>query len=58
MTQHERCRDCSQARHRSEPGALAWMHDRNPDGSVTWLCATCARVNLRSIESRLPDEYW
>lgn len=38
--------------------SLAWLCERGPNGSFIWLCDRCARANLRSIEARLPDEWW
>ena len=28
------------------------------DRRVTYVCVGCARENLRSIEAKLPEEYW
>ena len=28
------------------------------DGRVRYLCTDCARVNIRAIEGKLPEEYW
>ncbi|HEY1969790.1 MAG TPA: hypothetical protein VGH89_17680 [Pseudonocardia sp.] len=58
MTERERCRRCGEARDGSQVSALAWVRDRERDGGVSWLCAGCARQNLRSIESKLPDDWW
>jgi hypothetical protein len=27
-------------------------------GRVSYVCVRCARENLRSIEAKLPEEYW
>jgi hypothetical protein len=28
------------------------------NGRITWLCVDCARLNIRAIEAKLPEEYW
>ncbi|WP_169736779.1 hypothetical protein [Pseudonocardia spinosispora] len=58
MTEPERCRACAAARDAGQASSLAWSRERAPDGGISWLCDRCARVNLRSIEARLPDEWW
>jgi hypothetical protein len=45
------CRGCG----RGTPlPALGWSHDNE----IGWLCETCVRVNLRSIEAKLDTEWW
>ena len=34
-----------------------WSFETNERG-VVWLCATCTRENVRSIEAKLPEEWW
>ncbi|HEY2205067.1 MAG TPA: hypothetical protein VGH99_11410 [Pseudonocardia sp.] len=58
MTRPERCLRCNRAADPSTGEALAWVCDRRPDGGRDWTCPACARDHLRSIESRLPDEWW
>jgi hypothetical protein len=36
---------------------VTWMLDRSARGPV-WTCPDCARRYLRSIESKLDQEYW
>jgi hypothetical protein len=58
MSEPEACRACG---HHRDPGlasSLSWVCDRRPDGRSSWLCADCARYNLRAIEAKLPDEWW
>jgi hypothetical protein len=53
-----RCSRCARSRADAPPAeALAWVMD-NDNGRTTWLCPTCARTNLRSLEGKLPTEYW
>jgi len=35
-----------------------WSLDVDPDRGVQYLCATCTRANVRSIEAKLPQEWW
>ncbi|HEX7353821.1 MAG TPA: hypothetical protein VF288_03195 [Mycobacteriales bacterium] len=38
---------------------LEWTRQAGPRGrGVEYLCGTCARTNLRSIEARLDTEWW
>jgi hypothetical protein len=37
--------------------ALRWMVENTPRGAA-WTCPSCARANLRAIESKLDQEYW
>jgi hypothetical protein len=37
--------------------ALTWTVTKE-DGRTTYLCPSCARDNIRSIEGKLPEEYW
>jgi hypothetical protein len=37
--------------------ALGWTTTKD-GGRVSYLCAACARDNIRAIEGKLPDEYW
>jgi hypothetical protein len=50
------CRRCPEVRHPDD--ALAWVHERDPDGGSAWLCPACARAHVRDIEARLPDGWW
>lgn len=36
------------------PGWTILTEDRR----VSYVCVACARENLRSIEAKLPEEYW
>lgn len=35
-----------------------WSLDVDPDRGVQYLCGTCTRDNVRSIEAKLPQEWW
>jgi hypothetical protein len=37
--------------------ALAWVSERQGE-RMSWLCPVCARVHVRDIEGKLPEEYW
>ena len=37
--------------------ALAWSVENGARARI-WLCPACARVHVRDIEGKLPDEYW
>ncbi|WP_187369722.1 hypothetical protein [Fodinicola acaciae] len=45
------CRGCGR---QATPPALGWSRD----GDGVWLCDTCVRDNLRSIEAKLDTEWW
>jgi hypothetical protein len=34
-----------------------WSMQVSERGQI-WLCETCTRDNLRSIEAKLPEEWW
>ncbi|HEX2849252.1 MAG TPA: hypothetical protein VHN98_01810 [Acidimicrobiales bacterium] len=34
-----------------------WSLESNERG-IGFLCGTCVRANIRSIEGKLPEEYW
>jgi hypothetical protein len=53
-----RCRVCGTARDPRDPDALAWAHERDPDGREHRLCPPCARRHVRDIEAKLPHEWW
>ncbi|HEX4249006.1 MAG TPA: hypothetical protein VH008_14180 [Pseudonocardia sp.] len=58
MNEPDACRACGRQRDPGQASSLSWMCDRRPDGRSSWLCADCARTNLRSIEAKLPDDFW
>ena len=35
-----------------------WSLDVDPDRGVQYLCGPCTRSNVRSIEAKLPQEWW
>ena len=37
--------------------AAGWTVTKE-EGRTTYLCAECARENIRAIEGKLPEEYW
>jgi hypothetical protein len=53
------CSRCGERRAADEDPmrALAWAADRE-SGVLRWLCPRCARDHVRSIEGKLPPEYW
>ena len=50
----------------SRCGALAEDDEELPPGwsfetserGIQWICASCTRANVRSIEAKLPEEWW
>jgi hypothetical protein len=56
MSEPERCRMCGTQRRGAAGLGGSWERDR--DGRTSWVCPGCARTNLRSIESKLPEEWW
>jgi hypothetical protein len=34
-----------------------WSFATGPRG-LEWLCLECTRTNVRSIEAKLPEEWW
>ncbi len=52
------CGVCGRPRESDPLAALAWVHERDGRGARRWLCPDCARVHVRDIESKLPDEWW
>jgi hypothetical protein len=58
MTEAQHCRVCGDIRNPAQASAMAWARERDPGGRLRWLCAGCARNNLRAIEAKLPEEYW
>ena len=56
MTRH--CARCGVVGEGPEGGMPeGWSLDVGERG-VTYLCETCTRVNVRSIEAKLPQEWW
>lgn len=37
---------------------LEWTMQTSRGGRIEFLCATCARTHVRSIEARLDPEWW
>jgi hypothetical protein len=35
-----------------------WMRDTDARRGPVWVCASCARHHVRSIEARLDQEWW
>ncbi|HEV2781387.1 MAG TPA: hypothetical protein VGX25_18550 [Actinophytocola sp.] len=55
---HVRCSRCGRSRADDPPfRALAWVVENAERGRI-WLCPDCARIHVRDIEGKLPDEYW
>ncbi|HEX9697654.1 MAG TPA: hypothetical protein VGB64_15230 [Actinomycetota bacterium] len=52
------CRMCG-ATATCVPGGLppGWSFSAEP-GGITFMCDDCARRNIRSIEAKLPSEWW
>lgn len=40
------------------PAMAGWMSERDPRRGTIWVCPTCAREYLRSVEARLDQEWW
>jgi len=56
MTRH--CARCGVVGEGPEGGMPeGWSLDVG-DRGVTYLCETCTRANVRSIEAKLPQEWW
>ncbi|MEN3271639.1 MAG: hypothetical protein V7636_400 [Actinomycetota bacterium] len=56
MTRH--CERCGTSGDAPEDGMPAdWSLDMT-DRGVTYLCRTCTRDNVRSIEAKLDQEWW
>jgi len=52
------CKRCGRSRADAPPAeALAWSMEVARAGQ-SWLCPGCARIHVRDIEGKLPDEYW
>lgn len=41
----------------ASPPPLDWSGEQR-DGRRSWLCARCARENVRSIEAKLDNRWW
>ena len=39
------------------PVPAGWSFEPSPRG-IQWLCLECTRANVRSIEAKLPEEWW
>ncbi|HVK23189.1 MAG TPA: hypothetical protein VM677_17675 [Actinokineospora sp.] len=58
MTDEPTCSMCGKPRAGATAvEALAWVTDTDERGT-RWLCPACARTHVRSIEGKLPAEYW
>ena len=56
MTRH--CARCGVVGESPEGGMTdGWSLDVGERG-VTYLCGACTRANVRSIEAKLPQEWW
>jgi hypothetical protein len=51
------CSYCGAVAEASDAVAGAWTFAVD-NGRVTWLCVDCARLNIRNIEAKLPEDYW
>ena len=49
------CSSCGTAVPGDPP--LTWSSEHGRHGS-TWLCPTCTREHVRSIEAKLDEEHW
>jgi hypothetical protein len=52
-TDNTACPLCSLERTQADVAGLAWSSQHEPDGSITWICPTCTRVQLWRIEALL-----
>jgi len=37
---------------------IDWMREIDPRRGTVWVCPSCARRHLRSIEARLDQQWW
>ena len=51
------CRVCGVSEGDGDALPAAWSLVTDERG-VGYLCADCTRTNLRSIEAKLPEEWW
>lgn len=42
----------------AEHPPAGWMTEVDPDRGTVWVCASCARENIRSVEARLDQTWW
>jgi len=56
MTRH--CARCGLTGDGPDDGMPECWSINVTDRGVTYLCATCTRDNVRSIEAKLPQEWW
>jgi hypothetical protein len=51
------CSRCGAAAGQDEALPAGWSLVTDERG-VGWLCLECTRANVRSIEAKLPEEWW
>lgn len=37
---------------------LTWMFENDPRRGGVWYCDHCSRMNLRSVEAKLDQQWW
>ena len=52
------CSRCGTTGEAPDDGSPAGWSFSVEDGRIHWLCPDCARRNIRSIEGKLPEEWW
>jgi uncharacterized ParB-like nuclease family protein len=52
------CSLCGTVASADEPRPLDWMTERDARHGLRWVCAACARENVRSIEGKLDAQWW
>lgn len=43
---------------RPESGPLDWMSESDPRRGTVWVCPSCVREHIRSVEARLDQTWW
>ncbi len=51
------CSRCGTIADRDDELPPGWSFETG-DRGVQWLCLVCTRENVRSIEAKLPEEWW
>ncbi len=54
------CSHCGKAGEAPSEDAMpvGWSFGVDTNGRLTYTCVECTRANIRSIEGKLPEEYW